>query len=735
MKKFEIGTYVKHWKTNGKSEGKSEVSMLRDIQTKNPETTGTKPQRKKKDRGTWKIRLPHFSGIRGKLIVSFIIPVLFIVLLGVSSYLTSSSEMVAKYESSTLSNVTTMGKYFELAFQTMSSKGLQLNADTEVKDYFSGSMKADLGAENTLFRGVGKTILSTSASDTSISGVYVFSDYGQVITSMQKTVPTFFTDFANSAEGKAFTESKSQQFWLGSHEFLDEKLGLSKDNYAISLIQSLTNRGNRPIGYIVIDVDADMVKEMLEDVDLGKKAAIGFITGDGREIFTGEGSNKIQLGKEDFYQKSYEGSKESGYEYVKYKGKSYLYTYAKVYGGNTMICSLIPNSEILSQMQSLLYLTFALVAVASIIAIAIGTYLAAGIGSSIRRSNEVLKEAAGGNLTATLEIRRKDEFHVLGKGITGMIQGMKTLIGDVGKVSTTVNESATRVKENTGILLQATRDISGAVTEIEQGIAEQAKDSESCMLQMEGLSEKMNHVVEDTGRIEENARHTQEILHRGEEIVHLLGGKVADTTKITKTAIKKMEELDKKSKSIGAIIGAINDIAEQTNLLSLNASIEAARAGVAGRGFAVVADEIRKLAEQSAQAASQVAQIIREIQEQTQSTVLTVKDADTIASAQEEALHQTVDVFMQVNTQVEELAKRLGSIASEMAQMENLKGETLDAIQSISATAQEAAAASGELGATAEDQLLAVEALNQAATMLESEAVLLEDTLSVFRVE
>ena len=124
---------------------------------------------------------------------------------------------------------------------------------------------------------------------------------------------------------------------------------------------------------------------------------------------------------------------------------------------------------------------------------------------------------------------------------------------------------------------------------------------------------------------------------------------------ITNKTIKDIEDLESESKAITEIIGVINDIAAQTNLLSLNASIEAARAGDAGRGFSVVAEEIRKLSEKSVSAAGEIEQIIRNITKKTQATAITVRQIEGISKTQEKRLLEVVNLFNNINAHVDEL--------------------------------------------------------------------------------
>ena len=361
--------------------------------------------------------------------------------------------------------------------------------------------------------------------------------------------------------------------------------------------------------------------------------------------------------------------------------------------------------------------------------------MASGISKTIRNINEKLELVANGDLTVDINIKRKDEFNILGKSVNDMFTSMKSLIHKMISVSNTTTNSANEVSETSGTLLQGSKNIAAAISDIEEGVHQQANDAENCLIQMSALAGQINTVYENTNEISESAENASKSVDDGIVIVDNLSVNAKDTSNITQLVINNIQELNTESKAIAGIIGSINDIAEQTNLLSLNASIEAARAGEAGKGFAVVADEIRKLAVQSAEAASQIGTIIEQISIKTDKTVEAAKQAGEIVEKQEVTLSETVNIFHVINNQVEKLTGNLSEISKGIEKIEQAKNDTLSAVESISATSEETAAASTQLGISADSQLKAVETLNLAADRLSEDANNLQETASIFKID
>ena len=225
------------------------------------------------------------------------------------------------------------------------------------------------------------------------------------------------------------------------------------------------------------------------------------------------------------------------------------------------------------------------------------------------------------------------------------------------------------------------------------------------------------------------------MIDHGTEIVNALGERARETSDITSRVGSSIEVLKTESDIINGFVQTISDISRQTNLLSLNASIEAARAGAAGRGFAVVAEEIRKLADDSNKAAEEIRNNVANISAQTLSSVNSAKEAEAMVALQTEAVDEVVTVFKNMNDQMANLFSSLKKIAESTESADKERNETLDAVENISAIIEETASGSELVHGMAMQLLSSVEKLNETAKNLDEDMNGLKTEISVFKLD
>lgn len=689
-------------------------------------------------------KLHLFSGIRFKITVAFIVPVVLMIGLGVISYNRSAEALTSNYESSSKSTLDTAANYMNLIIETIRTASYDISVSTIAREYYGQTYAKDAYKESTVFSTLRTEIESRKIANKYIRNIAFVANYGNAISTALSYLDDSIYENVRKLDCAKRTD-KEDFIWLGNHPELDDYIGTSR--YAFGIMRKAYNMKFRQIGYVVVDVDYDEIANHIASINMGENAILALITPDGREISyknipvsdEAEGQANDSLDTEyivnsELYDKILASEENGGSEYVEYNGEKYLLLYNKLESQGFMMVSLVPESYIIADADETARLTAAAVAVTALIVIVIGFILSTSMGTTIRKIMNGLEKASTGDLTVDIHTRRKDEFMILCESTNQMLGNIRALINKADTVAKALGNASERVGGNSGILLEETKSITTSISDVEKGIVMQANDAENCLTRMDDLSKKIGVVSENTGKIADIADVTKSTVSDGLATIDTLQDKVKATTQVTAEVISNIEDLEKASQSIANIVGAINDIADETSLLSLNASIEAARAGDAGRGFAVVAESIRKLAEQSLNSVNEIRNIVGKIQKQTVDTVEVAKQAEVIVNSQEEALKATIDVFHDIDKHVSGLAENLSQISAGIDAMEGAKKDTLAAIESISAVAEETASAVTEVNEAAGRQLEAVKKLNNESEELIDRSEDLVEAINKFTI-
>lgn len=289
------------------------------------------------------------------------------------------------------------------------------------------------------------------------------------------------------------------------------------------------------------------------------------------------------------------------------------------------------------------------------------SFMKKNYSNMISEISDVLSQMGQGNYKVEVTQEYVGEFVQIKTSLQKIIEDTKNIL-------LTIQETAKQIDMGSEQLAQASVDLAEGCTAQALEVADLAKMIDAMAKNMEGSAGEADDTV---------------------EIASQAGTKLSTGNEKMQELMEAIGEISTCSEQIGSIIETIEDIAEQTNLLSLNAAIEAARAGEAGKGFAVVAEQVKKLADESAQAAGETTKLI-------QTTVSTVDKGIEIAQSTVETMDEVMSGAMTAVTKMEQVASALRNDVGDMNRIDSNVARVSEIVDNNSATSQETAAVSEE---------------------------------------
>ena len=409
-----------------------------------------------------------------------------------------------------------------------------------------------------------------------------------------------------------------------------------------------------------------------------------------------------------------------------------------VYVVNTYVSEYYTYMQKTLQKQIDRVITISLVAIAVVLLFAgfSGVRLTQKMSTPLRKIAENAKQIANGNLRIEpVKYNGKDELADLNAAFTTMADQLNALLQSVDTVSKQVEAFAKEIDEETKVLTEINNQVAVSTNELSAGAQSISEDLQSAVQ----LIERMEGTVqENVGRTEQTARYSDEAvvaITNGQAALAEQKGFIDENTKATASIEQSTKQFATYASKIEDMAKAVADIATQTNLLALNAAIEAARAGEAGKGFAVVAEEVRKLAEESSKATSQIFEMVQLIQSGLTNVTEAVRRGVDIAEAQAKAIETTTDAFAQIENKVHHITTDIQALVVGMNESKELGKNVLQNVESISAVVEQSAAGSEQIAASMVEQLEAFKKMSEKVTTLRQLTDDLQQTMAKFQMK
>ena len=722
----------------GKKETTSEKKPKPEKAVKGKKASAEKKQKAPKQKKSGKSS--KLLSIRNKIVVCFLVPIVFMVIIGASAYQKSAEGLSEKFTDSTLQTMRMATENLNMSCDFIRSEGLKYAYDDDLRKYFLGMFEDNPVDKLNFLTSTKSNLLSVQTSNPFISHMHIIPKKGVNLlsTKLSSGVDGFLDEYKEdvaSGEGR-----RSIPQWIDSHPVLDEKVTETEKDY-IMAFEMMSQSNN---ACVVIDIKPSAITDFMEEIDIGDGSIIGFVTPGGRELVV----ENVEEGKESVLPE--EGNVFSGQEYytavmdeavadagtaeVDFQGEKYLFIYSHSADIGFTTCALVPMRVVTSQATEIRNMTIGLVILACVIVVIVGIFITAGIENNMRRISRKFGDVAKGDLTVTVSAKGHDEFQDLAGSATNMITNTKKLVNQVSNATGELEVSAQNVGQASELIHEYSQDITRAIGEINEGMEEQSRHAQECVEKTDILSNEIQEVSHVVERVEKLVGETEGMINKGMEIVQVLGDRAGETTQMTVKVSESIESLRKESEIINSFVATITEITEQTNLLSLNASIEAARAGEAGRGFAVVAEEIRKLADDSAKAAGEIRNNVANITAQTQNSVESASQAKAMVELQTKAVEEVIAVFREMQERMGQLIEGLKDIVVSTEKADGERSAAVAAVKNISDIIEETAGSAETVNDVANKLLNHVEKLSTTASVLDENMEGLKNEISVFKI-
>lgn len=405
--------------------------------------------------------------------------------------------------------------------------------------------------------------------------------------------------------------------------------------------------------------------------------------------------------------------KEHDYSFATLDGN--MTVFKEVAGTDWMLISYIPTKIVLSDITNLRTIMI-IISVVSIMILCLAIERTTHIViSPVRKLTEVIRAMTDGDFTISIVSKGNDEIAVMSRGVERFIVSMKQMLASMGSISEKLGMQADssdgvarQMQTAAGIQSQSMEELNTTVDQLSVSvneIAENATKLAGVVSDAKDESEHASHKMNETVEVSQKGR--TDMIHVGEALENIRTSITNLSEAVNKVGIASGEIVD--------IVQLIGDIADETNLLSLNASIEAARAGDAGRGFGVVASEIGKLADNSAKSVEHISKLIYEVNALVSGAVQQANDSASDINESSELIHTAIATFDTIYENIQQTSSAIQQMSASMQVINEVS-------MNVAAISEEQAASSDEIFATSEAMLVQARGIAENSEQVAKEA-------------
>lgn len=604
-----------------------------------------------------------------------------------------------------------------------SNKTIANQVSSEIERFMGGAqgLVEALAASPTAYSmdpaGVREMIISAQQRNPQFELIFVMDTAGMQIARTSGTL-------ANRGSRPYFKEAMN-----GKTFFTDTYISAFTNAPTITISTPIKNQAGNIVGVFAADISLKAIWEMASRTPIGQGGYIDVVDHKGT-LIAHPNTEKV-LKNESVaalpYVQTVIAGKAGNAEAESTTGVASVVAYAPMKMLQWGVITYLPSSEITAIMMKSLLTMLVIIVLALLLAAFSSIYVARGITRPISILAGAADQIAEGHLNRAISVSGVTEVDQLASSLEKMRQGLLSIVTHIMQSAEQIAASSEELTASAEQSAQATDQVANAITEVVDGVTRQTKSLDSTAAVTEQMSAGVQEIAANASVVEGMTEKATAAAEAGRGAVEAAVQQMRKIEESVSSSAAIVAKLGDSSHQIGEIIGTIAGIASQTNLLALNAAIEAARAGEQGRGFAVVAEEVRKLAEGSEQAARQIADIISQIQTDTENAVVAMSQGTQEVGIGANVVHSAGTAFNDIAAQISGVSNQIKEIAAAIAELaqgsqhivssvreiDQVSKGTAEQTETVSAATQEQAAAMQEIASSSHALSMLAEDLQQ----------------------